>query len=124
MVAAPIRAGYALQLKRRADVGGAAHVRTAAQIDPRALLIQGDRLGDRQILDQLRLIAFAARLEEGDGVLAVPDFPFERGIGGDDLAHPGLDGGEIGRGERRLAGEIVIEAVFDRWADGDLGAGV
>ena len=44
-------------------------------------------------------------------------------VAGDDLAHLRLDRREVVRRERLVAGEVVVEAVLDRRADGDLGAG-
>ena len=95
VVAAPIRPGNLLQLERRPDIAGATHMRTAAKVDPIALLIHRDRLGAGQVADQLGLVALATGLEEGDGLVPIPHFTLEGGIAGDDLPHPGLDGGEI-----------------------------
>ena len=49
----------------------------------------------------------------------------ERLVGLDDLAHLGLDRGEVVVAERLAAGqlEVVVEAVLDRRADRELGAG-
>ncbi len=62
--------------------------------------------------------------EELDRLLALHHAAPERRAAGDDLAHLRLDGGEVLRGEGLVAGEIVIEPVLDRRADGDLGAGI
>ena len=40
---------------------------------------------------------------------------------GRQLFHALLDGREVFRGERTLVGEVVVEAVLDHRADGDLG---
>ena len=77
-----------------------------------------------QVLDQLGLVFLALRLEEGDGFVAVDHLALELGAAADDVAHLRFDGGEVVRGERLVAGEIVVEAVLDRRADGDLGAGI
>ena len=77
-----------------------------------------------QVLDQLSLVFLALRLEEGDGLLAVDHPALEPGAAADNVAHLRLDGGEVVRRERLIAGEIVVEAVLDRRADGHLGAGI
>ena len=45
-------------------------------------------------------------------------------VAGDDLAHLGFDRGQVFGRERLVAREVVIEAVLDHRADGDLGAGI
>ena len=62
--------------------------------------------------------------EEAHRLLAVPDLALERGVAGHDLPHPRLDGGEVLRGERLVAREVVVEAVLDGGADGDLRPGI
>ena len=49
----------------------------------------------------------------------------ERLVGVDDLAHPGVDALEVVVGERAAVGqlEVVVEAVLDRRADAERGAG-
>ena len=123
VVAAPIGAGGAHQLEGGADIAGAAHMRATAEVDPVALAVEGDGFAGRQVADQFGFVGFALVLEEGDGVFARQHAAFKGGVAGDDLAHFGFDGGEIVGGERHFGGEVVIEAVFDRRADGDLGAG-
>ena len=124
MIAPPVRAGDLHQLEGGADIGGGAHVRPAAQIDPVPLAVQSDGFRRRQVLDELGLVFLALGLEEGDGFLAVDHAALEPGAAADNVAHFQLDGGEVVRRERLIAGEIVVEAVLDRWADGDLGAGI
>ena len=123
VIAAPIRAGDLHQLEGGADVAGGAHVRAAAEIDPVALAVEGDDLVRGEIADQFGFVALAFGLEEGDGLVAVVDLAGEGGVAGDDLAHLGFDRREVLGGERGVAGEIVVEAVLDCRADGDLGAG-
>jgi hypothetical protein len=62
-------------------------------------------------------------LPAGDQVCARPDFAAQRLVGGDDLAHLCLDRGQVFLGERALGGEVVIEAIVGRRAEGDLRAG-
>ncbi len=124
MIAAPVGAGDLHQLERLADVAGAAHVGAAAQIDPVALRIEGDSFVFRQVLDQLGLVFLAALLEEFYPLVAVDHRADEGRVAGDDFPHPRLDRREVFRGERFVAREIIVKAVLDRRADGDLGAGI
>ena len=77
----------------------------------------------RQILDQLDFKALALVLEQSNGVAPLHRLAGEGGVAGDDLAHPRLDPLEVLRGEGLVPVEVVVEAVLDRRADGDLGAG-
>ncbi len=123
VVAAPIGAGHLHQLEGGADIAGAAHVRAAAQVDPVALPVQRDGLAARQVADELDLVVLALLLEQRDRLVAGGDDALETRVPRDDLAHPRLDGGEILGGEGLVAGEVVVEAVLDRRADGHLRAG-
>ena len=122
-VAAPIGACEFHQLERLADLTGRGHVRTAAEIEPFALLVDlqvfagGDRV-DEFDLEDLALVA-----EELLGVIARPELLCERRVLGDDLAHLLFDLRNVFRLERLLLGEVVEEAVVDHRADGHLGAG-
>ena len=99
-------------------------MRAAAQIEPFALAIDGDGLVGRQVADQLGLETLATCLEKRDGLVAVPFLAGEGRVGGDDLLHLRFDGRQVIGRERLVAGEIVIEAVFDGGADGHLRAGI
>ena len=98
-------------------------MRTAAQIEPVALLVDLDLLVFRDGVDQLDLEALAAVAKHVLGVLARPHLLGEGFVARDDLAHLLLDRGEILRRERLVAEEIVIKTVLDHRPDGDLGAG-
>src|SRR3546814_2862600 len=63
----------------------------------------------------------AAVLPARDQVLTLPDFPTERFVGGDDLSHLRLDGGQVLVRERPVPWrKIIIESVVRRRAEGDL----
>ncbi len=63
-------------------------------------------------------------LEPGLGLIPRPFLAANRLVGGDDLPHFFLDGREI-LGRKRLGAiKIVVKAVLDHRADGDLGAGI
>ena len=119
-VAAPVRARDAHQLERLAELAGGGEVGAAAEIDPLALAVQGDRLVARDARDDLRLVFLAPVAEEPDRFVAIPLLARDRLVAIHDLAHPGLDPLEILRGEGLLAREVVVETVLDRRSDGDL----
>ncbi len=98
-------------------------MRSPAQVDPVARAIGRDRLAGRQVADQLGLEGLALALEQPDRGVALPHLADQLLIAVDDLGHLLLDGGEVVGRERLLAGEVVIESVLDRRADGHLGAG-
>ncbi len=122
-IAAPIGAGDFHQLERIADLAGRGHMRAAAQIEPVALLVDFDLLIFRDGVDQLDLEQLALVAEHLLRLVARPRFLGERFVARDDLAHLLFDGREILRRERLVAEEVVIEAVVDHRADGDLRAG-
>ena len=123
LVAAPVSAREFRQLERLTDVPRRRQVRPPAQVLPGALAINADRLVTRDVADDLGLVGLADAFEMGDGLVAVPHLAVDRLVAVDDLLHAQFDLGEVVEAERRLAGEIVIEAVFDVGADGDLGVG-
>ena len=122
-VAAPVGAGQLGELEG-ADPAGRGPVRTAAEVEPLALVVEADRLAFRDGVEQLELEPLAHPLEAGVRVLAAHLLAAEGPVGLHDLGHPGLDPGQVVRGERLLAVEVVVEAVLDRRADRDLGAGI
>ena len=97
-------------------------MRAAAEIEPVALVIDLDRLVAGNGVDQFDLEGLALVAEHLLCLLARPDFLGERFVARDDLAHLLFDRGEIFRRERLVAEEVVIEAVLDHRADGDLRA--
>ena len=122
-VAAPVRAGDLGQLER-ADPPGRGPVRPAAEIEPLALVVERDRLVRRDRVEQLELVGLAQRLEPPPRLVAAHHLAPERPVGADDLRHARLDPLQVLGMERLVAREVVIEAVLDRRADGDLGAGI
>ena len=121
-IAAPIGAGHLHQLEGVADLAGRGHVRAAAEIEPVALLVDLDLLVGRNGVDQLDLEILALVAEDFLGLLARPDFLGEGFVARDDLLHLLFDDGQIFQRERLVAEEVVIEAVLDHRADGDLRA--
>ena len=97
-------------------------MRTAAQIEPVALLVNLERLIFRNGVDQFDLEVLAFVGEHLLGLVARPDFLGEGLIARDDLLHLFLDDGQVFRRERLVARKIVIESVLDHRADGHLRA--
>ena len=131
-VAFVVGAGHVCELES-ADVAGAHHVRPGAQINEIAVLVVGDRLLLRNVLDDVQF-EFARNLavgQSGEAAFAcvfprllARDDPFLEGMIGFDLfLHLLLDFREIlGRDAVRKL-DVVIKAVLDRRAGGELGVG-
>ena len=123
-IAAPIGAGQLRQLEGLAELARRGQMRARAHVEPVALAVDGDLLVLRDLADPFGLEALAMLAEIIGDPVAAPDLAGDLLVAVDDLAHALLDGGEIVRREGRVAGEVVIEAVLDRRAEGDLGAGI
>jgi len=123
-IAAPIGPGQLRQLEGFAELARRGQMRPRAHVEPAALAVDRDLLVLRDLADPFGLEALAMLAEVIGDAVAAPDLAGDLLVAVDDLAHALLDGGEIIRREGRLAGEIVIEAVLDRGAEGDLGAGI
>ena len=97
-----------------------------AEVDPVAVAVEGERLGPLggDVLDDLDLVLLALPLEERERLLHRDLLADEGVVGGDGLVGGLLDLLEVLGREGRLAGEVVVEAVLDGRADGDLGARV
>ncbi len=137
LVPAPVRAGHLHQLERT-EAPGARDVRAPAQVDElRGVAVDADGGAGGDLaasassasascdpLDDLPLVRLVG--EELQGGLRLQLVADEGLVGGDDLAHAGLDGGQVVVGEglpvRQV--EVVVEAVVDGRADRELGPGV
>ena len=122
-IAAPVGARDLLQFEGVADLAGRGHVRAAAEIEPVALAVNFQAFAGRNGIDQLDLEILALVLEHALGLVARPHLLGEGFVARDDLAHLLLDHRQVFRRERRVAVEVVEEAVVDHRADGDLRAG-
>ncbi len=120
-IAAPVRARHLHQLEGF-ELAGGRHVRAATQIDEIGLSVQRNRLLARDVGDDLRLVVLAQLAEKGDGFIARHDRTLHRNIPVRQFLHPRLNPLQIFRREGPLEGKVVIKAVFDYRADGDLGA--
>ena len=98
-------------------------MRTGAQVHKIALLIEGDRRVLGQIADELHLVGLALFLHKANGFLAGQLEALQLEVLLDDVLHFLFDGGEEFLGEGLVDVEIVVKAVFNRGADGQLGLG-
>ena len=120
-VAAPIGGVAGGQLDAVAlDAAGGVHVGAGAQVNKLALLVEGDVGILRQVVDQLDLIGLLLLLHILDGFLAGQLEALQLQLLLADLAHLRLDLRQVvgGKGERRI--QIVVKAVVDAGADGQL----
>ena len=120
-VTAPVSARNVHQLDAVAlDTAGGVQMRTCAQVGEFALLVEGDRSVLGQVVDQLYLVRLLALLHELDSFLTRKLEALELFLLLADLAHLGLECVQmlLREGERCI--EVVIEAVFDSRADGQL----
>jgi hypothetical protein len=124
VIASPVRPGTRQQLDD-AHPARRGTVRPQAEVDPVTVRVEGEgpRPLGHDVLDDLDLEGLALGLEEGDGVGGRHLRALEGEIAGDDGVRLGLDPCEVVGGERRVAREVVVEAVLDRRTDGHLGAG-
>src|SRR3546814_4397505 len=85
------------QLERlRIELAGRRQMRPAAHVEPvGAGPVDGQFLALGQFGRPFGLERLAAVLPARDQVLTLPDFPTERFVGGDDLSHLRLDGGQV-----------------------------
>src|SRR5499425_378129 len=121
LVATPVGGGRREELEVL-DLARGGDVRPAAEIDEVPLLVQGDG-GRIDAADDLHLERLAALLEEADGLLARQLRALEGRVGLGELTHARLDSLEVLRREGRGLGEVVVEAVLDGRANGDLDLG-
>ena len=122
-IAAPVRTGKLHQLVGFGELAGRRQVRAATHVEPVALPVDRQFLAGRDdVVDDLDLVVLAHGGESLFRRLALPYLALDRQVAFDDLVHALFDGNEVFRGERRLAREIVVEAVLDRRADGHLRA--
>ena len=124
-VAAPVSAGDTRELDGVAlDTAGGVQMRAGAEVDKLALAVKGDDGILRQIVDELDLIRLVALLHELQRFLARELKTLETQLFLADLAHLGLELFKY-LGRKRLGTvKIIIEAVLDGRANGQLHLGV
>ena len=129
LVASPVGAGDGQQLERP-DLRGRRDVRTLAQVDERAVLVDRGRRHRRsvplrlrrEVVEDLDLERLAALGEEGAALVRWQLAADERMVGGHARRHPRLDRGEVVGRQRPREVEVVVEAVDDRRPDAQLRA--
>ena len=95
-------------------------VSAAAEVREGVVAVVRDGL-PLEAVDQLDLVGFPALLPESARLGQRQHVAAERMVAVGDLAHPLLDLSQVLLGEAVLGVEIVVEAVVDDGADGDLG---
>ena len=117
-VTAPVGAGDTKQLEGL-DERGVGQMRAAAEVGELAHLIEGDDFGG-QVFDEfdLEFLFLAGEFLDGGGAAQLR--ALKRQGGAHQFLHLRLDGGEVLRREGLVVEEVVVEAVFDGRADGDL----
>ncbi len=95
-------------------------MRPTAEILPVPVPVHADRLvtGDR--FDQFNLVGLVGVLVVLDSPGAFPDLGAHGVTRGDDLAHLFFDGGKVLVGERLGPIKVIVPALVDHRADGDL----
>ena len=119
LVAPPVGAGHAGELEG-AHLAGALHVGAFAQVGELSMFVEA-HLVDLDAVDQLELERLIG--EEATRFVLVHLAMEEGVVGGDGGAHPLIDSAQVFGCERTGQLEVVVEAVLDRRADGELGAG-
>ena len=124
-IAAPVGARDVRDLDAVAlDTAGGIKMRTGAQVGELALAVEGNEGVLRQIVDQLDLVRLLGLFHKRNGLGAGQLKALELQLFLADLAHFLLDGFKVVGREGVLAVDVVIEALFDRGADGKLRARV
>ena len=122
-IAAPIRARNVRELERLAELAGRGQVRAAAEVYELTLFVKRDGLIGWNAGDDLGLVLFAYAAKKLDGLVTVPNLAHDRLVAVDDILHARLDNFKVALREWLLAGEVVVEAVFNRRTDRYLGFG-
>ena len=102
------------------DAAGGIQVGTGAQVHELSLLIEGDVGVGGQVVDQLHLVGLLPIFHVLQGLLPGQLKALQLQLLLADLAHFALDLGQVLGGEGKGRVQIVIKAVFDGRADGQL----
>ena len=102
------------------DAAGGIHVGASAEIHELALFIEGDDRVLGQVVDELHLVGLALLLHVGDGLLTGQLKTLQLQLLLADFPHFHLKLLHLGLGKGLGGVEVVIEAVVDAGADGQL----
>ncbi len=120
-VAAPVGAGAGGQLHGVAlDAASGVQMGAGAQVGELTLLIEADDSVLRQVVDELHLIGLLFHFHEADSLLTGQLKPLQLQLLLADLPHLRLQSVQMLPGEAEGRVEIVVEAVVDAGADGQL----
>ena len=122
-IAAPVSAGDGGQLESL-DLAGGGHMRARAQVGEVALTVEGNVRVLGQVADQLHLVGLALFFHEFDGFFPGQLEAFQLVVLLDDAAHFLLHFLQEVGGEGLVHVKVVVEAVVDGGADGQLGLGM
>ena len=95
-----------------------------AQVGEIALGIEGDDGVLGQVVDELDLVGLVFSLHEGDGLGPGQLGALQMQALLADLLHLGLNGAQMLRGEAEVGVEVVVPALVDGGADGQLHLGI
>ena len=123
LVAPPVGAGDAGELKGLHLAGGG-QMGPGAQVGKVALAVEGDHRVLGQVLNQLHLVGLSRLFAEGQGLGAGQFKALQPLVALDDAGHLLFHLGQKLGSKGLLHVEVVIEAVLDGGADGQLGLGV
>ncbi len=122
-VAAPVCACDFHQFEGVTDFAGGGYVRPAAEIRKCSLTIQRNRFVFRQVFNNFGLIMLTHVFEVFDGLVTRHDDTFELFVAFDDFMHFSFDFFKVFGRKRFFARKVVIKAVFNGRADGNLNVG-
>ena len=118
-VAAPVSARDAHELQRL-DLARRGDVRACAEVRELALRVERNQGVLRQVVDEFDLVGLAKALKELQRFVAGDFLAHERQVLFDDLLHFLFDVGEVAFAELAVHVDVVVEAVVDGRADGEL----
>ena len=104
---------------KRLDLARRRKVRSAAEVDERALAVEGDLLPLGKVLYELDLVGLMILAHERDRLFARKRKPLDGKVALDDLFHLRFDLGKIFHRDGRLEINVVIIAVVDDGTDGE-----
>ena len=98
-------------------------MRPAAEIQPFALFVDGDLLVARQIFNNLHFVVLTHIAKDFDRLVSGTDDTLDCQVVRSNFRHALLNILKIFKGKVMARGKVVIKAVFDRRANGDLCTG-
>src|SRR5260370_41396663 len=103
---------------------GRVNVWSAAEVEEIAGPVHADVIAFALVVDELNLVVLAAPAKFVDRLLPRHRLFDEWPVFLRDPSHARLDGAEVCLRDGLAEGEVVVEAVIDRWPDAVLGVGI